>query len=106
MMDEFHLLEYGRLPSETMTVVRERVLFRREAGGRATTHLARLSSSEEQHFDFILGHHTVPLELVLNLIVACGRMMVRERNATEEQYENSRHRAHGRSGGERTAWSQ
>ena len=70
MMDEFHLLEYGRLPSETMTVVRERVLFRREAGGRATTHLARLSSSEEQHFDFILGHHTVPLELVLNLVIS------------------------------------
>lgn len=34
------------------------------------TDLARLSSSQEQHLDFILRHHTVPLELVLNLVIA------------------------------------
>ena len=40
----------------------------------AMTDLARLSSSQKQHFDFVLGHHTVPLELVLDLIVAYGRI--------------------------------
>lgn len=33
-------------------------------------HLSRLSSTEEKHFDLVLGHHPVLLELVLNLVVA------------------------------------
>ena len=36
------------------------------------TNLARLSSTQEQHLDLVLGHHAVPLDLVLNLIVAWG----------------------------------
>lgn len=36
-------------------------------------YLARFTGTEEQHLDFVLGHHAVPLELVFNLIVACER---------------------------------
>ena len=101
MVNELHLLEDGGLCGWTCQSDSK-------AAGQVMmdTNLARLASSQKKHLDLVLRHHTVTLELVLNLIVACGRMMVRERNATEEQYENSRHRAHGRSGGERTAWSQ
>ena len=42
------------------------------AAQRKQTNLARLSSTEEQHLDLVLGHHAVPLELVLDLIVACA----------------------------------
>ena len=35
-----------------------------------TTHLARLSSPKQQHLNLVLGHLTVPLKLILDLIVA------------------------------------
>ena len=35
------------------------------------THLARFSSTEQQHLDLILREHAVALQLVLDLIIAC-----------------------------------
>ena len=35
-------------------------------------HFARLASTEEKHFDLIFRKEPVPLELVLDLIVACA----------------------------------
>jgi hypothetical protein len=33
------------------------------------TYLARLSSTQQQHLDLVLGQHAVPFQLVLDLIV-------------------------------------
>ena len=66
MVDEFHLLEDGRL-------VTRRGHMSEKQGGEADDwleYLARLSSTKKQHLDLVLGHHAVPLELVLNLVVA------------------------------------
>jgi hypothetical protein len=38
---------------------------------RKSTDLARFTSTEQKHFDLILCQHTVPLQLALNLIIAC-----------------------------------
>jgi hypothetical protein len=35
------------------------------------TDLARLSSPEQEHLYFVLGHQAVAFELVLNLVIAC-----------------------------------
>jgi hypothetical protein len=37
------------------------------------THLAGLAGTEEEHFNLILGKHAVPLELVLDLVIAYER---------------------------------
>ena len=37
---------------------------------KSETYLAGLSSTKQQHLDLILCHDSVPLELVLDLIVA------------------------------------
>ena len=47
--------------------VRVRVKKKVEEG----TNLARLSSTEKQHFNFILGQHAITLKLVLDLVIAC-----------------------------------
>ena len=46
--------------------VRVRVKKKVEEG----TNLARLSSTEKQHFNFILGQHAITLKLVLDLVIA------------------------------------
>jgi hypothetical protein len=42
------------------------------ASPKLETNLARLSGSEQKHFDFVLGEHAVLLELALDLVIACG----------------------------------
>jgi hypothetical protein len=46
------------------------------ASPKLETNLARLSSSEQKHFDFVLGEHAVLLELALDLVIACGAWFV------------------------------
>ena len=78
MVDELHLLEDGGLCGWTCQSDSK-------AAGQVmmNTNLARLASSQKQHLDLVLRHHTVTLELVLNLIVACMRGVQRERGGGE-----------------------
>lgn len=42
-----------------------------ERYGRRRSHLARLSSTEQQHLNLVFGHHAVSLELALDLVISC-----------------------------------
>lgn len=46
------------------------VLVAKGIGRKDRTYFARLSSPQQQHFDFILCPDTVPLQLALNFVVA------------------------------------
>jgi hypothetical protein len=61
-MDEFHLLQHRRLERR----MREPVGLL----GSESTDLARFTRSQQQHFDLILCHHPIPLELALDFIIA------------------------------------
>jgi len=62
------------------------------------TDLARLSRSQQQHFDFVFGQHFIALELVFDLIVACRRSeqlcgkSARGEASTHEPLHRCRHR--------------
>ena len=51
--------------------IRVRVQVRVKKKVEEGTNLARLSSTEKQHFNFILGQHAITLKLVLDLVIAC-----------------------------------
>ena len=42
-----------------------------EGEGLGCSYLARLSSTEQQHLNLVLGHHAVLFELALNLVISC-----------------------------------
>lgn len=64
VVNKFHLLEHSRLRMDEYEWVPPQL------GANVTTHLSGLSGSQQQHFNLILRHHAVPLELVFNRIVA------------------------------------
>ena len=74
MVDKFHLLEHRRL--QQYSTVSRRDQWQKK---KSCTHLAWFTSSQQQHLNFVLGHHTVPFELALDSIVTCTQIMISKR---------------------------
>jgi hypothetical protein len=79
-MDEFHLLEDNRLRRAVNGLEQQR---EREK----QTDLTRLASSKQQHLDLVLSHHTIPLQLSLDLVV------LYQRSISDYQHPRARHHA-------------
>jgi hypothetical protein len=70
-MNELHLFENGGLQGvQLSSQCACREPSSRGIGRKDRSYFARLSSPQQQHFDFILCPDTVPLQLVLNFVVA------------------------------------